>query len=981
MRIKPIVLAVLTATASLHAYAEESPNIIRTPAMINVSINDDQFWQQIDAYITDWENLRAEYGCSVWSPDPASQTIGSTFLQARSCSQDQQRFVQQREQNENTKTIRDVGEPSREQRTIGTDHTREAIGRLETWVATSPEFTDWKSVSGAYACSGWKPDPSGYTKTTSFTQTSANCVVDQARERQNREEETTTGDIRNAGNPITESRELSGQSASRPYTVTLGEWADQGAKQSCSNWAPPTSTVGLSKPFVQTASDCKQDQVRARTEQYTDHLTGQKVVVANTTEKQTLTVSDTRDAVGTLEAWANATATYTEWMVSKGPYSCANWTPSGSGYTSSASFTQTSSTCSIDQTRNRQDREQESNTGTYRDKGSVVVENRTLTKQSDSRPYEVALGAWTNSGAVTSCSNWSPAPTTVTVGSAFTQTATDCKQAQNRTRVEKYTDNESHQVVTALSSSESRSIAASSTRSATGTKETWLTAAPTYTAWANNGSVNSCSNWSPAPATVTVGQSFTQTATDCLQPQTRTRQDREQETTTKAIRNKGAAVTETQSITASSTRSAVGTKETWAAITAIYSTWANSGTVASCTNWSPATSTVTVGSTFTQTATDCDQKQTRTRQDREQESTTKAIRNKGAAVTETQTIKASSTRSATGTKETWVATTSTYTAWANNGAVNSCLNWSPATSTVTINTAFTQTATDCKQPQNRTRQDREQETTTKAIRNKGAAVTESQIITASSTRSATGTKETWVATTSTYGAWTNSGALYSCTNWSPAGSAYSSSANFNQTATNCSLNQTRTAQARQKETTTGAIRNSGSPTTENRTLANQTATRAYGVTIGAWQNNGAVANCSNWSPDPSAVNAGTAFTQTATNCTQAQVRSRVEQYKDHATGVLTTVVNTTESQTVAASSARTATGTKSTQQCQTGGWIVTAEAIGPMGPRPVLRLYWGGTLLFTNASYNGVDSTMVYGGYTYTRGTQYNGQTWNMCRQ
>ena len=740
MLFRSAALSALAIFASLPVLAESPPNIIRTPAMITVSDNDDSFWQQIDNYATDWANIRSEYACSDWSPEPSTQAIGVAFLQAQSCSQDQERSVQQRQQNVKTDAIRNVGDAHTENRTLSPSHTRDAVGLLETWIATSPTFTDWASVSGPHDCSDWSPKPSSYTLSASFNQKATNCVVDQSRTRQEREQETTTGDIRSSGSPVAESRQLNGQAATRPYVIAIGDWSNQGDKQSCSNWAPATTTVGLGKAFTQTATDCQQAQVRPRNEQYTDHLSGQKVVALNTTENQTITVSDTRDSVGTLEDWIAASSTYTEWAKVKGPYGCGNWTPSGSGYTSSASFTQASSTCALDQTRNRQDREQESNTGTYRDKGAQVAENRTLSNQSATRPYQVVLGAWANNGALTSCSNWSPDPSTVTVGASFTQTATDCSQPQTRSRVEQYTDNETSKVVTAVNTSESRSITASSTRASTGSKETWAATTATYTAWINSGPVTSCSNWSPATSTVTIGQSFTQTATDCDQAQTRTRQDREQETTTKAIRNKGSAVTETQTIAASSTRSAIGTQETWAATTATYTAWINSGAVTSCANWSPATSTVTIGQSFTQTATDCDQVQTRTRQDREQETTTKAIRNKGSAVTETQTIAASSTRSAIGTQETWVATTSTYTAWANSGVVTSCSNWSPDPSTVASGQSFTQTATNCSQAQTRTRQDREQETTTKAIRNKGSAVAESQSIAASSTRSAVGTK-------------------------------------------------------------------------------------------------------------------------------------------------------------------------------------------------------------------------------------------------
>lgn len=89
--------------------------------------------------------------------------------------------------------------------------------------------------------------------------------------------------------------------------------------------------------------------------------------------------------------------------------------------------------------------------------------------------------------------------------------------------------------------------------------EEWLAISPTYTEWTDVGQPYDCTNWSPDPNTVATGESFTQTATDCKQDQTRSRQDREQETTTLAIRNSGTAVTETQIITVSSTKIETGT--------------------------------------------------------------------------------------------------------------------------------------------------------------------------------------------------------------------------------------------------------------------------------------------------------------------------------------------------------------------------------------------------------------------------------------
>lgn len=91
--------------------------------------------------------------------------------------------------------------------------------------------------------------------------------------------------------------------------------------------------------------------------------------------------------------------------------------------------------------------------------------------------------------------------------------------------------------------------------------ENWQPAEPLYGEWVNNGAVYGCSNWTPATSTQSIGVIFQQTADDCKQDQTRNRQELEQETTTLATRYTGPAVTETQTVTASSTRTSTGTKE------------------------------------------------------------------------------------------------------------------------------------------------------------------------------------------------------------------------------------------------------------------------------------------------------------------------------------------------------------------------------------------------------------------------------------
>ena len=82
-----------------------------------------------------------------------------------------------------------------------------------------------------------------------------------------------------------------------------------------------------------------------------------------------------------------------------------------------------------------------------------------------------------------------------------------------------------------------------------------------YTGWANNGGVYSCSGWSPDPSTVDSGVWFTQWAT-CWQGFWRYRQDRQQSIVTGAVTNVGGPAVETTSWQVGVSQGAVGTKWT-----------------------------------------------------------------------------------------------------------------------------------------------------------------------------------------------------------------------------------------------------------------------------------------------------------------------------------------------------------------------------------------------------------------------------------
>lgn len=177
----------------------------------------------------------------------------------------------------------------------------------------------------------------------------------------------------------------------------------------------------------------------------------------------------------------------------------------------------------------------------------------------------------------------------------------------------------------------------------------------------------------------------------------------------------------------------------WNTTNASYTSWQSIGDVYGCSNWTPDESTIVIGQPFNQERI-CNINQERFRQDREVSSkgTYKDI---GDPQLETRVETVNQNRNNTGIMESWVSIGSLYGEWINNGPLYDCTNWNPATSTVNAGVQFQQEATDCKQNQNRTKQDREQETTTLAIRNIGVETIENNTLTNQlNTRQATGTK-------------------------------------------------------------------------------------------------------------------------------------------------------------------------------------------------------------------------------------------------
>lgn len=82
--------------------------------------------------------------------------------------------------------------------------------------------------------------------------------------------------------------------------------------------------------------------------------------------------------------WKESTPTYTEW-VDSGKLSCMTWIPNEDQIEDKKSFIQTSNDCSMEQTREKQNREINENND-YRNNGDPVIEKQLIMYQTDFRP-------------------------------------------------------------------------------------------------------------------------------------------------------------------------------------------------------------------------------------------------------------------------------------------------------------------------------------------------------------------------------------------------------------------------------------------------------------------------------------------------------------------------------------------------------------------------------------------------------------------
>lgn len=629
--------------------------------------------------LSEWENEGDQFDCTEWTPSDTTIDYGFLFKQTQDCQQNQERETAIYDV---LKSGAEVFEKyNTEKQTITVENTREVAGTKD-FVSTERigDWGEWVAISSFHTCDSWTPDPSTVFHGDTYTQT-RNCSEDQERER-------IIYDVWASGLETENRREQEQQTVSvvdsqiqigvKDYILSTSEgaWSNWVNKSGtghydCETWSPDVSTVDSGTVFEQTR-DCKQDQTRQR-DLYDHWKVAGKQLNSIETEEKTITVTETQNAIGTKNIITTTrTTSWSGWTDSGSHYNCGTFSPSVSTVNHSTSFTQTRY-CSQNQTRTRTvynvwtDGTETLNRVESDSQTITEQESRTVTGTKDYIVGTVtgSWSSWSNSGSKYNCGSYSPSTSTVNHGTSFTQTGS-CSQNQTRSRTI-YNDWKLGSNTYKSTETDSQVISVSSTRTATGTKDYIIgTNYGSWGSWSNYGSIYGCGSYSPSTSTYNHGTSFTQTAS-CSRDQRRSR----------TVYNDWKLGSDTykstdyeyRTVNATSSRSATGTKDyIIGTVYGSWSSWSNDGGVYNCGTYSPSTSTVNYGQSFTQTSS-CTQKQKRTRtvyNDWKVGSNTYK-----STETEYRTVSATSSRTATGTKNYVVGTVyGSWSSWTETSRTN-----------------------------------------------------------------------------------------------------------------------------------------------------------------------------------------------------------------------------------------------------------------------------------------------------------------------
>lgn len=445
-------------------------------------------WESADSVYGEW--TVKDYNCGEWTPKPDSVEFGQSYLQSRTCLQDEVRNVTLREFDSSSQAYRSIGTET-EERSVNVIENQNETGTLKKWEPYASNFSEWENEGEPHTFGDWSP--SHTTQTETFGQIRS-FQQDQFRMEQPRERDSVTGDLRDVGEPIKRTQTVSNQENRQVFVEGIawidtmrteqGEWAPvsgnqvedytqyrtytQNQSRSLNYYVANGDSIGTheqtqaltgqtqNQSIVVTVSNWTNSGVhyacgtwspevstvnygenftqnrscsQDQTRTYTHKLGTNTVHTRDVT--QTISETESQSATGTKQNWVATTSTFTEWVNSGGQTNLGAWTPAVASQT--ANFTQTQS-YDQSQTRNEQQREQDTITLAYRNVGNPIARSRTIS-EINTRTVTVTAGAWANT-TTAAFTAWTPAYGSQTAN--YTQTRT---YTQNQSRTWNYVAN------------------------------------------------------------------------------------------------------------------------------------------------------------------------------------------------------------------------------------------------------------------------------------------------------------------------------------------------------------------------------------------------------------------------------------------------------------------------------------------------------------------------------------------------------------
>jgi hypothetical protein len=755
---------------------------------------------------------------------------------------------------------------------------------IPQWIIMNYLYAPWQNINALHSCTPWQPDVSTIDLGTTFQQ-NRSCLQSQERLetpvlynpvlRTSKHGESRIG-AQNIS--VTQYQAATGirDFIDGEQALAWSSWTDTGAHYACAPWDPTPDTVNLDAAFVQERA-CSQDQGASR---QVVHTWASGKTTPKRLEERTQTISEieSRPSIGTKDFInGERIGTWSAWSVVGGNHSCDPWSPATSTVNLGVDFEQ-SRDCQQNQTRERSiydtwksGREDLARVETG-NQTITIGETQPATGTKDFITGTLDYGTWSPWGVVSNHSHtaWSPAENTVNFGEIYTQSR-DYQQVQTRSR-QVYDVWASGKTTDKKVDTENRTVTLSENRPATGDKD-YITGTSygDWSSWSDISGAYGFSGWSKSCSSYSFGSSFTNSRTYKVD-QSRTRTKYHTWASGKAPTAYGTD-TGTQTDTRTQTDSQTGCADYIVGSTyGSWTGWSNDGGGHSYSDYSPSTSTVNWGQSFTQTSSYV-QPLVRTRSVYDVWASggmTFAGTDEGYSST---TV--TDTRPAVGTKD-YVASTGTdYGSWSTY--TTSCTSWSPSASSQPGGLTFTQTRS-CTPKQRRTV--RAQYNWASGATTYGSTSYAYQDLSSyTMSQSATGTGAvTAIGSSSTTGPTYNYGSP-SCSGWSPSQSNYYTFESFSQTRS-CTqarrYNKTVTTQMSDGSTQTSTTTHTASSYsyTESRTVSGSkvdTATRT--IEYGAWSS-WSNTSCTPWVPETYNFSPTTRITQYR-ECDQTRTRTYV----------------------------------------------------------------------------------------------------------